>query len=183
MLRTWLSCLLALAATPAAAQETFDYGRHLGLAFPLAHDSLCLSIRAPGLAPGTRLVLVDSQDSAVAIPAAIRAPRTASCPHDLPESGDAFYLVTTDAHGGPASGSVMVAVIGSGFPLAAGADGVTGDLDGDGVPEFFRECTSNEGVHFTVWSRAPLVGPRRWHRYYYLGYDVEPSCTEAEYRQ
>ena len=53
----------------------------------------------------------------------------------------------------------MGAVIGSGLSLVAGPDGGTGDIDGDGMPEYFRERTSNEGVHFTVWTGTPLRAP------------------------
>ena len=45
----------------------------------------------------------------------------------------------------------------------------------------FRTCASAEGVHATAWSGVPLVAPRRWHAYYYLGYDVEQDCTPADY--
>jgi hypothetical protein len=27
---------------------------------------------------------------------------------------------------------------------------------------------------------VPFKGKRQWHRYFYLGYDVEPNCTEDE---
>ncbi|HEX9108921.1 MAG TPA: hypothetical protein VF832_16860, partial [Longimicrobiales bacterium] len=50
-------------------------------------------------------------------------------------------------------------------------------------PERFRACTSMEGVHLTIWSGPPLRGRLRWHRYFYLGYDVEPSCTAADGRE
>ncbi|MCI0689673.1 MAG: hypothetical protein L0Y54_20920 [Sporichthyaceae bacterium] len=46
----------------------------------------------------------------------------------------------------------------------------------------FRACTSSEGLHLTAWSGTPLQSTRIWHRYYYLGYDVEPSCVEADYQ-
>ncbi|HXN75833.1 MAG TPA: hypothetical protein VN876_04300 [Gemmatimonadaceae bacterium] len=45
----------------------------------------------------------------------------------------------------------------------------------------FRTCASEEGIHTTAWSGVPLSSPRRWHAYYYLGYDVEPDCTAADY--
>lgn len=57
---------------------------------------------------------------------------------------------------------------------------VVGDLDGDGIEESFRSCTSSEGFHLTVWSGRALTGTRKWHSYYYLGYDVEPTCTTIE---
>jgi len=54
------------------------------------------------------------------------------------------------------------------------------DLDGDGQPETFRQCSSAEGLHLTVWSGEPLSGPQDWHRYVYLGMDLEVTCTETE---
>ena len=38
-----------------------------------------------------------------------------------------------------------------------------------------------EGLHATAWAGQPLASPRRWHAYYYLGYDVDPTCNESEY--
>jgi len=45
----------------------------------------------------------------------------------------------------------------------------------------FRTCASTEGIHATAWSGVPLSSPRRWHAYYYLGYDVDPDCGPADY--
>ena len=45
----------------------------------------------------------------------------------------------------------------------------------------FRTCASEEGIHTTAWSGLPLASPRRWHAYYYLGYDVDPDCTPADF--
>lgn len=42
------------------------------------------------------------------------------------------------------------------------------------------ECTSQEGVHYNVWSGEPLVSARLWHGYWHAGYDVEETCTDAE---
>lgn len=55
------------------------------------------------------------------------------------------------------------------------------DLNGDKKAEYFRACTSMEGVHLTVWSGKPLTGKRIWHNYYYLGYDTEPTCKKKDY--
>ena len=41
-----------------------------------------------------------------------------------------------------------------------------------------KRCASTEGLHLTAWRGASRV----WHEYYYLGYDVEPDCSEAEVR-
>ncbi len=56
-----------------------------------------------------------------------------------------------------------------------------GDLDGDGKSEYFRECTSNEGLHMTVWKGKPLSGTRIWHSYSGFGYDTEGTCQPADY--
>jgi hypothetical protein len=65
-----------------------------------------------------------------------------------------------------------------------GADGIArADLDGDGKLEAARVCTSSEGLHLTLWTGAPLAGVRRWHRYHYLGMDVEANCTERDVRR
>ncbi|HET7040169.1 MAG TPA: hypothetical protein VFH97_09790 [Gemmatimonadales bacterium] len=181
-LRRWVPCLLLMAATPGHAQEPFDYDRHLGLAFVLPDGAICLTIHAPGLQPGTPVLLVDDRDSAAVVAATLRTPRSAPCPREVPGTADVLYTGVTHDPDRLPPGSVVVAVVASRQPLLAGAQGVAGDLDGDGVLEYFRQCASNEGVHFTVWSGTPLRGERRWHRYFYLGYDVEPSCTEAEYR-
>ena len=55
-------------------------------------------------------------------------------------------------------------------------------LDADNVPEFFYQCTSREGLHLIVRSGDRLSGQTRWRAYYYLGYDVEPTCREEDFR-
>ena len=55
------------------------------------------------------------------------------------------------------------------------------DLDGDKKPEYFRECTSMEGLHLNVWKGKPLVGTGVWHTYYGLGYDTVPTCTKKDF--
>lgn len=49
-------------------------------------------------------------------------------------------------------------------------------------PLYFRDCTSNEGMHMTTWSGKPLVGKRIWHVYYHFPYDTESSCKKADYK-
>lgn len=47
-------------------------------------------------------------------------------------------------------------------------------------PAHFSQCTSKEGIHLSVWPGLPLKDKSRWHAYYHLGFDVEPSCTDKE---
>ena len=60
-------------------------------------------------------------------------------------------------------------------------DTVTLEIEPGKTPWRFRSCASMEGIHNTAWSGIPLRAPRRWHAYYYLGYDVEPDCVPADY--
>jgi hypothetical protein len=60
-------------------------------------------------------------------------------------------------------------------------DTVTLVIEPGKTPWRFRECASMEGIHTTAWSGTPLSAPRRWHAYYYLGYDVEPDCQPADF--
>jgi hypothetical protein len=74
-----------------------------------------------------------------------------------------------------------VAIAVAGASAAEEDDGkVVMELDGKPPRESFRVCASMEGLHYTIWSGAPLTGTRRWHEYTYLGYDVDPTCTDAE---
>lgn len=73
-----------------------------------------------------------------------------------------------------------IGILDSSHQLRRAGSKVVGDLDGDGMAESFRSCASSEGIHLTVWSGQPLTGTRKWHSYYYLGYDVEPNCMEPE---
>ncbi len=103
------------------------------------------------------------------------------CPGEVPSPEDHFYRVRIDSPVVPQRGSVWFAVLVDDGVLSASADGIVGDIDHDGTVERLRVCTSSEGLHLTIWSGQPLVGTRRWHRYFFLGYDVEPSCTEKDY--
>ena len=60
-------------------------------------------------------------------------------------------------------------------------DTVELEVEAGKQPWRFRSCASAEGIHATAWAGVPLASERRWHAYYYLGYDVEPDCTPADY--
>jgi hypothetical protein len=63
-------------------------------------------------------------------------------------------------------------------PASAGAGPWLGIADFGAHPHaVLRACTSTEGVHLEVRDRQ---GRRLWHRYVYLGYDVDPTCTPDE---
>lgn len=55
------------------------------------------------------------------------------------------------------------------------------DLIADGKPEYFRQCTGFEGMHFTIWAGKPLKGKRIWHSFYYVDYDTEANCKQKDW--
>ena len=76
---------------------------------------------------------------------------------------------------------VPIIVLGKTSPAVMRGDTVMLPVE-PGKPSWrFRTCASTEGIHATAWAGTPLSAPRRWHAYYYLGYDVEPDCTAADY--
>ena len=109
---------------------------------------------------------------------------------DDPSWGVVYELALADSADSAAvadlTGSPAMAIRGTarwtrgpdGFPRA--------DLDGDENVEQARLCTSNEGIHLTLWTLLDTAGTdqrrehRRWRMYQPLGYDVEPSCTTRE---
>jgi hypothetical protein len=157
-------------------QVVFAYEDNLGLVVSSA-EKACLTIRQ-AVSESAVVTIIDSK-SQQRYEATVRMP-TRDCidqgARDLELRG---YSVKFERQE-PSTPFFGIAVVGA-SPLYRSAGGLTvADLDGDQHDEFFRSCTSAEGVHFTVWSDRPLTGMRRWHRYYPLGYDVSPTCTPAE---
>lgn len=66
----------------------------------------------------------------------------------------------------------------SGSLPPADADAVL-DTNGDGRRDTFSQCTTAEGVQFSVWADDVGQGEPLWSGYYYLGYDVQPDCPEG----
>ena len=50
------------------------------------------------------------------------------------------------------------------------------DLNSDGRLEVFSSCATTEGVKFTISTEKAYQGAPLWSKYYYLGYDMNPTC-------
>lgn len=174
--------MLLIAFKKPQARPAFDYKNNVGIAVA-KQDRTCLDIRNTTLAAGQRIQFVSSS-----------IPQTIGELEITRESGEACAADNDPALNTPGIRHYEFAVTRGSLEksvpafalanfrgtLAVTSSGVTGDLEGNGRTEFFRSCTSSEGVHLTVWAGKPIEGKRRWHAYYYLGYDVEPNCTAAE---
>ena len=75
-----------------------------------------------------------------------------------------------------------IAVVGTASAPTMDKRVATVELTGTPPREYFRECTGNESVLYTVWSGKPLIGKRIWNRAIYLEYDTVPSCTKKDYQ-
>ncbi|MGD0590815.1 MAG: hypothetical protein ABSA44_08460 [Bacteroidota bacterium] len=181
-------CLLisTLLAGTCQAQEKFDYSTHVGVV-SVGKCGPYLSIQSTDLPPGTRLTIVWIPDPGISLPAKlmfaqVTGRHSAQCDIIGSTYGDSCYAISvsndTLDQCSPCFGLIVPAE-----RLSVNGPAVSGDIDLDGIKEEFRLCTSSEGIHLTIWSGKPLQGTRRWHRYYYLGYDVEPTCNENEYKE
>ena len=157
-----------------------DFEDRVGLVLMDARRDLCLAIPNAHLNAGDTLGVIElGMEQQLAYRATIKAKRTEKCDEirNLTQN-DSWYTVEL-ADTVMEFGSVMLGITGT--QMMAADKAVSADLDGDGAPELFRVCTSMEGLHLTIWSGEPLKGKRRWHAYYYLGYDTEANCTRADY--
>ena len=112
-----------------------------------------------------------------------------SCVDDDSDIGDgenvavrsSYYLA--ELAGGDDQGTVLSGIGVVGLPKAPKIENgsATAELTGSPPSEYFRECSSHEGMHLTVWTGKPLSGKRVWHRYFYLHYDTDPNCKRQDY--
>ena len=171
-------------AAPRAFAQSVDSDSTVGLALATGPKAGCLAIANDHLAPGSTIVLVSPRWQHVApkprvAVAEVETKLGEGCDVDLGEYGDSYYRIHFND-------STKVR-----YPYFAltvktrpvvGQDGtIRADLSHEGAHEEFRVCTSHEGLHFTIWSGKALRGTRRFHAYFPLRHEVEPSCTDADY--
>jgi len=184
-LRALSVALLAteLIPLPTLAQA-FDYDTTVGIAVSLPRSSGCLAIANDHLAPRSAVTLIllagESIDhKARVVVARIDAKLPEDCHVDLGQSGDSYYRIQLDDSA--QSRLPYFAITSRTHPVIVRTGISHIDINRDGVDDDFRVCTSHEGLHLTIWPGKALKGTRRFHRYFPLHYDVEPSCTDADY--
>ena len=178
--RALFAFLLAVCQAPLALAG-FDYATNLGIAVAKATRN-CLDIGNGDLVAGQRLVVVTSSMPQTVAEVEITRKADNACAVANQAEPEIYHYEFKLLNGTLEPSAPAFALANFGGRLHTGKSGVTGDLDGDGKAEFFRACTSLEGVHLTVWKGKALVGIRKWHGYYYLGYDVAPNCTRKDTR-
>lgn len=108
--------------------------------------------------------------------------RSSACPALFVDSTPSAFYDAQVVSGALEEGLPALALASVTAPLTLNDSLFSTDLDGDGQMDTFHWCTSAEGIHLTLWNGAPASGRREWHRYVYVGYDLDPTCTEAESR-
>jgi hypothetical protein len=183
-----LAILITGACCLAARADQFSFDSRVGVVDANSEGRLCLNISDPNLSDGAEVsVILPDRPQRVA-KATVEAKADRACTRN-PEAADpqgSFYwlkpvgMKPLTKQGEPLAPSI--AVVRSAGAVSVRRGVARGDLDGDGRPEFFRACASTEGNHLTIWTGQPLVGKRRWHSYYYLGFDVVPDCKKKDFQ-
>ena len=173
--------MLGCAGTPPNQPKALDFQRSIGVALH-RDDVNCLEIAAANLTAGQRFQFVTGVKPPESGEAEVTRKLEKPCAFaEHNQSGRVQHAYEFKVLRGqlPNAAPAFALIDIAGRP-GGSESGYAADLDGDSKPEFFRACTSTEGVHMTVWSGAPLTGKRRWHYYHYLGYDVESDCSPTE---
>jgi hypothetical protein len=173
-----ISCVCVGDLGPhAAVIEAFSYDQRIGW----LHGP-CLAISNPKLTPGTAVTVVVMGEPQTVEQAQIQGQTDSSetCSALIPgratlnaKPGISFYTL--------GSGKIANTDMGIGIVAPPASPTVVNglarvDLDRDGGSEVFSSCTTSEGIKFSVWTDKAYQGKPRWSGYYYLGYDMTPSC-------
>ena len=171
-------------------QAKFSFNSHVGAAEMTSTTEMCLVIPNDNLAEGDKVaaIFADEPKSQSLINAVVekKPDKCGRKNHDVLD--EVFYYSLKVVDGSydfepeyQELNPVAIAFVGNSQPVNLKSGVASTDLNGDGRSEQFRACTSNEGIHLTVWSGQPLKSKRQWHWYVGLSFDTVPSCTKKDY--
>jgi hypothetical protein len=144
---------------------------------------LCFDAADLGLVPGTPVTVVHPAFPQYSTTGRLGVRSKSPCFPPPRSSPDSIQYVV-DAPGDTIGRrGVPIVILGKLPNPQMKGDTVTLEVEKGKEPWRFRSCASEEGIHATAWAGVPLTAPRRWHAYYYLGYDVVPDCTPADFAQ
>jgi hypothetical protein len=167
--------------TAILAMQIAAAGVPVGVAAAAPDGQICVAMPAPALTSGATLTLIQPDARQSVLVAAIVRPAPACERLERALISGPYYLVQPVTATASESGGLWLAFSGSVITRRLGSGELVVQLSAAYPNAQVRSCTSNEGLHLTVWAGTPLTSQRLWHQYYYLGYDVEPSCDERDY--
>ena len=147
----------------------------LGVAVVKADTTACVTFPGAPVRAGERVLIFLFSPPRV-VDGAIRQANPDACSPNAVLEGQAYRVALR--HSIVESEEVGIAVL----DPTARTEYVEGEFvvftRGATSPLQFRQCASQEGLHLTAWR-----GNRRtWHEYYYLGFDLESTCSDEETR-
>lgn len=167
----------ALSSNPAPA----TYLPRIGVAVNTGSRT-CVALQNSNVATGNPVTLVTPTLPQSFTQAEIGAASKAPCPI-LQNVNTALSSYEIQGTGGSLPKlTPLIAVLGTSGAFSQQNNNVQADLDQNGKTESFRACTTNDGVHLTIWSGAPTTGSILWHGFYYEPDNASagPPCTTKE---
>ena len=181
------SVQMSVLPTPKT-KKTFDIHQKIGIAD--VSDKLgCLRTKNGDLAEKTPVSIIISFDypPLKILTATVGKRLYQSCARRDSETGDKnpgenyFYsLILTEKF---EDYDVGIAVIQPTKQIQVKNNLASIDLNEDGKLEYFRRCTSFEGLYFNIWTGKPFQGKRIWDSFYYLDYDTKKDCKKKDYER
>jgi len=144
----------------------------------------CLAIRNANLAPSTPVTLVNPSLPQTSTQVQIGGMTNSPCPVSKEvDTSVSNYDLQVPSGANLAKLTPLIAVTGTSATFTSAPNNtLQADLDQNGKFETFRACSSNDGLHLTVWSGSSLDGMLLWHGYYYepSSAGLGPACTPKE---
>jgi len=143
----------------------------------------CLAIENDSIKPGSHLVLVLFKEKPELGEAIVESKTNENCPALNPDrasinrkKGMTFYLLkSSDIEASTIAIALLtdrkISTLRSVSPTSAQLD-----INGDGQAEEVNNCVTSEGIKFFIWPGKAYTGTPLWEDYYYLGYDLKPTC-------
>lgn len=171
------SCKKAVELKASAPAAPFPFAERTGW-----FQGPCLAISNQHLARGTSVALILTGEPQKIQAAKVIEPTTsaATCKALLQDraatnaqQGVSFYAL----EGGPPEATETgIGIVEPPANLTVVNGLARADLGQDGQSEVFSSCATSEGIKFAVWTGKAYQGEPRWSGYYYLGYDLQPTC-------
>lgn len=162
--------IVLFASTPASASDTMF---QFGIANTWPRSLACVTFQGQELKPGQTIYVI-AFDPQRWVRGQVVEKRTTPCNEQGALDGTVYDARLEQAD--TVEDQLGVAVVAPNATVAVENKAVVLVSRLDRRPVVFRRCTSGEGIHFLAWQGGKLL----WHEYYYLGYDVEPTCSEEE---
>lgn len=171
--------MLAIVVS-ALAMQIAASSLPIGVAARSPDGGICVAMQSPGLRSGARVTLIQGDAPQSVLAVTIDRPVTSCEKLERALIPGPYYLARHTSSAARSSATLWVAIAGAVGTRSLGSGVLGVQLSPTYSNAQVRSCRSHEGLHLTVWAGSPLTSQRLWHEYYYLGYDVEPSCEDRD---